>query len=80
MNTSALTIRLPKEQRDALRRSAKALKKTESEYIRELLARDLENRSLGERIADLAGSVDSRERVGKSHPLKEVIQRRNWRK
>jgi hypothetical protein len=80
MNTSTLTIRLPKEQREALRRCARALKKTESEYIRDLLARDLDSRTLTEQIGDLAGSLDSSQTVGKPHPLKEVIRKRNWRK
>ncbi|MBV8216127.1 MAG: hypothetical protein JOZ08_23155 [Verrucomicrobia bacterium] len=80
MNTSTLTIRLPKEQREALRRWAKALKKTESEYIRELLTRDLDNRTLRERMGDLAGSLDSSQAIGKPHPLKALIRKRNWRK
>jgi Arc/MetJ-type ribon-helix-helix transcriptional regulator len=80
MNTSTLTIRLPKEQREALKRWAKALRKTESEYIRDLLARDLDNRTLGERIGDLAGSLDSSKTTGRPHPLKEVIRKRSWRK
>ena len=79
MNTSTLTIRLPQEQREALRRCARALKKTESEYIRNLLARDLDRRTLSERIGDLAGSLDSSQTAGKPHPLKEVIRKRNWR-
>jgi hypothetical protein len=41
MNTSTLTIRLPKEQREALKRWAKALKRTESEYIRGCAGADL---------------------------------------
>ena len=80
MNTSTLTIRLPKAQREALKRSAAALKKTESEYIRDLLARDLDTRTLGERIGHLAGSIDSSQSTGTPHPLKELIRERNWRK
>jgi Ribbon-helix-helix protein, copG family len=80
MNPSTLTIRLPKDQREALRRCARALKKSESEYIRDLLARDLDNRPLAEQIGDLAGSLDSSKTMGTLHPLKEVIRKRNWRK
>ena len=80
MNTSTLTIRLSQDQREALRRCAKALKKTESEYIRDLLARDLDNRTLGERIGDLTGSLDSSKPSGKPHLLKARIRERNWRK
>jgi hypothetical protein len=79
VKTSTLTIRLSQDQREALRRCAKALKKTESEYIRELLARDLDSRTLSERIGNLAGSLDSSQTVGKPHPMKEVIRKRNWR-
>jgi predicted transcriptional regulator len=80
MNASTLTIRLPKDQREALRRSAKALKKSESEYIRDLLARALDNRTLGERLGELAGSLDSSRAIGAAHPLKTLIRKRNWRK
>jgi hypothetical protein len=80
MRSSTLTIRLPAEQREALKRSAKALKKTESEYIRDLLARDLDIRTIGERIGLLAGILDSSQTPGEPHPLKDVIRKRNWRK
>lgn len=80
VSTSTLTIRLPKTQREALKRSAAAVKKTESEYIRELLQRDLDSRPLGERIGNLAGSVDSSRTSGKPHPLRALIRERNWRK
>jgi Arc/MetJ-type ribon-helix-helix transcriptional regulator len=80
MKTSTLTIRLSQSQREALRQCAKALKKTESEYIRDLLARDLDSRTLSEQIGSLAGSVDSSQTSAKPHPLKEIVRRRNWRK
>ena len=80
MNASTLTIRLPQEQREALKRSAKALKKTESEYIRELLQRDLDSRPFGERAGHLAGSVDSSRTTAGPQPLKDLIRERNWRK
>src|SRR5258708_11401303 len=79
VKTSTLTIRLSQDQREALRRCAKALKKTESEYIRDLLALDLDSRTLRERIGNLAGSLDSSQTFGKPHPMKEVIRKRNWR-
>jgi Arc/MetJ-type ribon-helix-helix transcriptional regulator len=80
MSTSTLTIRLPSEQREALKRSAKALKKTESEYIRELLQRDLDTRPFGERAGHLIGCLDSSQTVGDPHPLRALIRERNWRK
>jgi hypothetical protein len=79
MHTSTLTIRLPKEQREVLKRSAKALKKTESEYIRDMLQRDLDSRPFGERAGHLAGCLDSSQTIGEPHPLKALIRERNWR-
>ena len=80
MKTSTLTIRLSMEQREALRRSAKALKKTESELIRDLLARDLDVRTLGERVGHLAGSIDSSKRTPRAvDSFRETIRRHNWR-
>jgi hypothetical protein len=80
MKTSTLTIRLSMEQRQALRRSAKALKKTESELIRDLLARELDARTLGERVGHLAGSIDSRKRTSHvADSFSETIRKHNWR-
>lgn len=80
MNTSTLTIRLPLAQREMLRQTAGALRKTESEYIRDLLAQDLDAAPLGERLGDLAGSLRSSLRSsGAPHPLKARIRASNWR-
>jgi hypothetical protein len=79
MSTSTLTIRLPLEQREALRRTAMALQKTESEYIRDLLQRDLDSRSLGERAGEFIGCLDSSQTIGEPHPLRDLIRERNWR-
>jgi hypothetical protein len=80
MKTSTLTIRLSMEQRQTLRRSAKALKKTESELIRDLLARDLDVRTLGERVGNLAGSIDSSKRTSRPEDsFRETIRKHNWR-
>ncbi len=79
MKTSTLTVRLPTEQREALRRSAREMKKSESEFIRDLLARDLDTRTVGERIGNLSGILDSSETIGKPHALKDIIRERNWR-
>ena len=81
MKSSTLTIRLPQAQRDALRRSATALKKTESEYIRDLLARDLESIPFGERLGDLIGCLDSSAaKPSRANPLKDRIRANNWRR
>jgi hypothetical protein len=67
-------------QREALRRSAKALKKTESELIRDLLARNLDGRTLGERAGHLAGSIDSSKRTSSAtDSFRATIRRQNWR-
>lgn len=80
VNTSTLTIRLPMEQREALKRSAKALKKTESEFIRDLLARSLDVRTMGERVGHLAGSIDSSKRTSRAgDSFRETIRTHNWR-
>lgn len=80
MHTTALTIRLARDQRTALKRLAKALKKTESEYIRELLARDLDTRAMGERVGHLAGTLDSSKvRPPRGDTFRETVRKHNWR-
>ena len=78
--TSTLTIRLPAEQRAALKRRARALKTTESELIRDCLARELDSVPPAEIAAKWAGRVDSGAGDGSAHPLKQIIRERNWRK
>jgi hypothetical protein len=80
MNTSTLTIRLPQAQREALKRTARALKKSESEYVRDLLVRDLAAVPFGQRAAHLAGSLDSRKVADiEKDPFRKTIRRNNWR-
>lgn len=80
MSTSTLTIRLPVEQRQALKRSAQALKKSESEYIRDLLQRDLDSRPLGERVGHLIGCLDSSiVEPGSDDGFRKAIRKNNWR-
>ena len=59
MGTSSITIRLPEEQRATLKATAKRLKKSESDVIRELLAREFEQTAFGERAVDFFGCVES---------------------
>ena len=80
METTTLTIRLPVKQREALKRTAQALKRSESEYIRELLQHDLDSRPFRERAGDWIGCLDSSETHGDPHPLRDSIRERNWRK
>jgi predicted DNA-binding protein len=79
MNTT-LTIRLPREQREALRKRAAALNKSESDLVRALISRDLSEATLLERAARLVGSVDSRTKNTPPNPLAKRIRDRNWRK
>ncbi len=81
MNSATLTIRLPQEQRDALRRAAAALKKTESQYIRDLLARDMDSVPFGERLGDLVGCLDSSAaEPTRSNAFRDRIRANNWRR
>ena len=79
VNSSTLTIRLPQAQREALKQTAKALKKSESEYIRDLVAFDLEAVPFGDRVGDLAGCLNSSKRA-RANPLTDRIRANNWRK
>jgi len=80
MNTATLTIRLPQSQKRSLGKAAGALKKTESEYVRDLISRDLVNSTFAERLGKLAGSLRSAgSSSSKAHPLKERIRSANWR-
>ncbi len=76
---STLTIRLPEAQREALKKRAGALKKTESALIRELVAREISMPDWDLVISKLAGSVDSREDFATGHPLQEHLRLQNWR-
>ena len=80
MGTS-FTIRLPERQREALRKRAKAMKSSESAWVRHIIEKDLENSCLQEQLGDLIGSLDSGRTTpsGTSNPLKEGIRQRNWR-
>ncbi len=55
--TTSLTFRMEKKQRAKLRKRAAALGKSESELLREILDRELDERPLSERIGHLAGSL-----------------------
>ena len=80
MHTSSLTIRLPEDQRETLRETAKRLKKSESDIIRELLAREFQNTAFGERAADFVGCVDSDTPAPPPDSFRDAIQRNNRRR
>ena len=80
MHTSTLTIRLPQEQRAALKETAKRLKKSESDVIRELLAREFEQIAFGERASDFMGCLESSPSSDtETDSFRDAIQRSNWR-
>jgi hypothetical protein len=80
MHTSTLTIRLPQAQRATLKETAKRLKKSESDFIRELLAREFEQVPFGERAGEFMGSLESGPSAsGKGDSFREAIKRNNWR-
>jgi predicted CopG family antitoxin len=80
MHTSTLTIRLPQEQRAALKETAKRLKKSESDVIRELLAREFEQVAFGERAVEFMGCLESiPSPAPEPDSFRETIRRANWR-
>jgi hypothetical protein len=71
-----LTIRLPDAQDAALAKRARALGRTRSDLVRELIERGLDQQPLGRSIAHLKG------RLGLPRPAggwRKRIRDRNWR-
>jgi hypothetical protein len=75
--TTTLTFRLPKKQRNKLRSRAKALGKSEAALLRDLLDRELEPKTLGERIGHLAGTLG--EPTGEPDEWEKSLRAHNWR-
>jgi hypothetical protein len=71
-----LTIRLPESQDLALTRRAKAVGRTRSALVRELIEHGLQERPVGERIGHLKGRL-TLPRAGKT--WRRQIKDRNWR-
>ena len=71
-----LTIRLDKRQDEALTRRARALGKTRSEVVRELIDKGLEEQTLGIRVGHLEGIL---ELPRSKDTLRRRIKGRNWR-
>jgi hypothetical protein len=71
-----LTIRLDGAQDRALTRRAKALGKTRSELVRELIEKGLEEQPLGRSIGRLKGVLDLPE---PKDALRRRIKEHNWR-
>ena len=71
-----LTIRLDKRQDEALTRRARALGKTRSEVVRELIDKGLEEQALGVRVGHLEGILELPQ---SKDTLRRRIKDRNWR-
>ena len=78
--SSTLTVRIPAQQRKALRRHAALLKTTESEVVRTALHRMLEETPILDRVRHLVGSLDSSTRTIPLSPWAKSIYERNSRK
>jgi Ribbon-helix-helix protein, copG family len=76
---STLTVRLPAEQRRVLREHAAALKKTESEVVRDALAREMASIPILERLGNLVGSLDSSKTPRRNDEWSRSLRERNWR-
>lgn len=71
-----ITVRLEKSQDEALTKHAKALGRTRSEVVRELIDRGLEEQPLGRTIGHLKGRLElPATRSGWRRHIKD----RNWR-
>ena len=76
---STLTIRLAKAQREAVRRRARAEKRTESALVREMIQRELQRGFDFERVRHLVGSVASPPKHWEKDAWRKRIRQRNWR-
>ena len=78
--TSTLTIRLRKEQRAALRRRAAELRKSESDLVRDLIAREASQTFDFETVRHTAGVIRTSGRSRSAGAWRERIREMNWRK
>ena len=76
---STLTIRLAKAQREAIRRRARAEKRTESALVREMIRREIQRGFDFERVRHLVGSVASPPKHWEKDAWRKRIRQRNWR-
>jgi plasmid stability protein len=76
---TTLTIRLPKRQREALRRRAAAEKRTESALVREIIDREMQRGFEFGRVRQLVGSIASRPGHWKKNAWQKYIRQHNWR-
>jgi predicted transcriptional regulator len=76
---TTLTIRLPRKQRDALKRRAAAEKRSESALVRDLIDREIQREFNMDRVRHLVGSIASRPRHWEKDSWRKHIRQRNWR-
>ena len=74
-----LTIRLPRKQREALRRRAAAEKRSESALVREMIDREMQREFDFDHVRHLVGSIASRPKHWARDYWRKHIRRRNWR-
>lgn len=73
------TFRMDRKKRRKLRQKAQSLGKTESQFIREILDRELEERPLGGLLQYVKGRLALPTKVG-ADDWRRTIKKRNWRK
>jgi hypothetical protein len=76
---TTLTIRLPAAQRRALSSKAVAAGKSESEVVRDLIARELAEQTIGERVGALFGCLSLPRDAAAADSWRKTIRARNWR-
>lgn len=76
---STLTIRLPRKQREALRRRAAAEKRSESALVREMIGREMRRQFDFDGVRHLVGSIASRPKHWEKNSWRKHIRQHNWR-
>jgi len=76
---TTLTIRLPRKQREALRRRAAAEKRSESALVREMIDREMQREFNFDRVRHLVGRIASRPKHWARDSWRIHIRQRNWR-
>ena len=79
MIDTTLTIRLPRRQREALKRRAAAEKRSESALVREMIDREMHRQFDFDRVRHLVGSIASRPKHWARDSWRKHIRERNWR-
>ena len=76
--SKTLSVRLREDQREQLRRKAKRLGKTDSQLVREILERQLEEKPLAGRAGHLAGRLSLK--GSPEDAWRKEIKAHNWRR